>query len=105
MTNRATWAAAVLAAAAAFPAGAVDFVDAFRDARTACMLSPIGEIYTVDRERGIHKAFIFRNAQDLPYRWQSPPASIVFWENHWLVADGTNRLVRFDANGLFDAII
>src|SRR5437016_1671982 len=103
-TGRAA-AAALFVAAAAFSAFATDFKDTFRTPSASYFITPIGEIYVIRPGGGLQKAFQFRDAHNLPYRWSRLPLSFVQWKAQWIVADGSSQLARFRENGVFDSMI
>ncbi|HSY51732.1 MAG TPA: hypothetical protein VLC46_23215 [Thermoanaerobaculia bacterium] len=98
-------AAVVLAIAVAFGAAAVDFKDAFRTRKMSYLMTPVGEIYAIDPQHPLHRAFLFHYANNLPYRWSRTPLGFVRWNSGWLVADGSNYLTHFRDDGLFDALV
>lgn len=87
-------------------AAAADFEAAYRDRSAIYLLSSVGDGIYVPQPAGAPKRILsFFDAAGRPYRWQKNPTGFARWRSQWIVADTTNRLVRFNEKGIVTGFI
>ena len=84
-----------------------EFVAAFRELPVSYLLTATGEIYGVRPGDSVPTSvFVLSDtAARRPFRWNSAVRSFVRWRSEWVVADGSKRLLHFDAGGAFSGSV
>ena len=93
---------ALVAAAILAPAGvaaAPEFVASFRLPDRVYLTTAVGALH-VSVDGDPRKVFDFSDSPGRPHRWSRPVRSIAQFRSAWLVADGSNRVFRFDDRGI-----
>lgn len=83
---------------------AASFEAAFRSPQAAYFVTGIGEVHSFQPGQPLRKAFMF-SQNGKPFRWTKTPSGLTQWKSEWFVADGSQRLARFDASGSFKAFV
>jgi len=80
-----------------------EFVAAWRDAEQAALIDSAGRIHFFGAQ-GVTRS-VALTANGRPMTWRHAPTSFTRWNSEWLVADGTPQLRRFNASGVFIAVV
>ena len=78
---------------------APEFVASFRSPEGMYVTTAVGALHRSVQGTPT-KVFDFSDSPGRPHRWSRPVRSIAQFRSAWLVADGSNHLIRFDGRGI-----
>ena len=82
-------------------AAVTDFVAAFSDPSGSFLIDASGAIHAVQPNGSIAKTIVLSQSPGKPLRWARPVRTFARLGASWFAADGTERLLRFRADGMY----
>ncbi len=85
--------------------GAAPFTAALRRPGGTFVITRDWEIFQITTGNNLTKIAALRDMTGRSHQWTRIPLSFVHWKTDWLVADATNEITRFRADGSFAGFV